>query len=141
MWTKDSGQKKNFQFKFKPYLHKELIESWELYLNLCSYKLMLNHLWYLNLCSNTFYSVKSIKKLLRSRKQPLADVLQNRCSYKFGNTHSKTPVLSLFIIKKRLKHRCFPVNIKKFLRTAFLWNTSGGFSSKMIQEYKIGAIK
>ena len=27
-------------------------------------------------------------------------------------------------IKKRLQHRCFPVNIAKFLRTAFLWNTS-----------------
>ena len=29
-------------------------------------------------------------------------------------------------IKKSLKHRCFPVNIAKFLKTAFLLNTSGG---------------
>ena len=29
-------------------------------------------------------------------------------------------------IKKKLQHRCFPVNMAKFLRTAFLWNTSGG---------------
>ena len=29
-------------------------------------------------------------------------------------------------IKNRLQHRCFPVNIKKFLRTVFLQNTSGG---------------
>ena len=30
------------------------------------------------------------------------------------------------LIKKRLQHRHFPVNIEKFLRTAFLQNTSGG---------------
>ena len=29
-------------------------------------------------------------------------------------------------IKKRLQHRCFPVNIAKFLRTASCINTSGG---------------
>ena len=28
--------------------------------------------------------------------------------------------------KKRLRHRCFPVNFAKFLRTRFLQNTSGG---------------
>ena len=31
----------------------------------------------------------------------------------------------LIFIKKRLQPRCFPVNISKFLRTAFLQNTSG----------------
>ena len=39
------------------------------------------------------------------------------------------PFLNKFarnFIKKRLEHRCFPVNIVKFLRTAFLQNTSGG---------------
>ena len=29
-------------------------------------------------------------------------------------------------LKKRLWHRCFPVNFAKFLRTPFLQNTSGG---------------
>ena len=28
--------------------------------------------------------------------------------------------------KKRFWHRCFPVNFAKFLRTSFLYNTSGG---------------
>ena len=28
-------------------------------------------------------------------------------------------------IRERLQHRCFPVNIAKYLRTVFLWNTSG----------------
>ena len=31
-------------------------------------------------------------------------------------------------IKKRLQHRCFPVNTAKFLRTPFLQNTSGSRS-------------
>ena len=29
------------------------------------------------------------------------------------------------LLKKRLRHRCFPVNFAKFLRTSFLKNTSG----------------
>ena len=29
------------------------------------------------------------------------------------------------LLKKRLWHRCFPVNFVKFLRTPFLQNTSG----------------
>ena len=36
------------------------------------------------------------------------------------------------LLKKRLWHRCFPVNFKKFLRTAFFiehfWATASGFS-------------
>ena len=60
------------------------------------------------------------------------------------NINKKTPVLkSLFkkvaslktciVKKKRFQHRCFPVNIAKFLRTAFLQNTS---SSCFWQTYK-----
>ena len=33
---------------------------------------------------------------------------------------------SATLLKKRLWHSCFPVNFAKFLRTAFLQNTSGG---------------
>ena len=32
---------------------------------------------------------------------------------------------SLFLLKKRLRHRCFPVSFVKFPRTPFLQNTSG----------------
>ena len=60
-------------------------------------------------------------------KQSFADVLQNRCCC---NVLRKAPVLeSLFnkvvspqacdFNKKRLHHRCFPVNIAKFLGTPF----------------------
>ena len=47
----------------------------------------------------------------------------------FKNFYRKTPVLESLnnvadlqannFIKKRLQHRCFPVNVAKFLRTAF----------------------
>ena len=50
------------------------------------------------------------------RKQAFTDVLQNRCPYKFRNIHRKTPAT---ILNKRLQHRCFLVNIAKFLRTTF----------------------
>ena len=29
------------------------------------------------------------------------------------------------LLKKRLRHKCFPVNFTKFLRTTFLQDTSG----------------
>ena len=56
-----------------------------------------------------------------------------RCSLKLRNTYRKTPVLgSLFnkvvglqacnYIKKRVQHRCFLWNFRKFLRTSFLKN-------------------
>ena len=37
----------------------------------------------------------------------------------FPNIHRKAPVLQT-LIKIRLQHSCFPVNIVKFLRTGFL---------------------
>ena len=60
----------------------------------------------------------------------LSDVLQNRCSWKFCNIHREACVLESLInktatmkacnfIKKRLQHRCFTVNIAKFLRISF----------------------
>ena len=39
------------------------------------------------------------------------------------------------LLKKRLWHRCFPVNYAKFLRTLFLQNTSGGCFCKFFKEY------
>ena len=39
------------------------------------------------------------------------------------------------LLKKRLWHRCFPVNFVKFLRTPFLQNTSGGDSVDIVVKY------
>ena len=50
------------------------------------------------------------------QKQPFANVLQNRCSQK--NFTRKQLRWNNFI-KKRLQLRFFPMNIAKFLRTAF----------------------
>ena len=47
----------------------------------------------------------------------------------FTGKHLYQSVASLrpaTLLKKRLWHRCFPVNFAKFLRTPFFQNTSGG---------------
>ena len=41
------------------------------------------------------------------------------------NSQENTRPKAYNFIKKRLWHRCFPVNFAKFLRTSFLQNTSG----------------
>ena len=55
-----------------------------------------------------FGRVLNTPLLLDGQKEPLAGVLRNRCSLKFRNIRRKT-----------LQHRSFPVNVAKFLRTAF----------------------
>ena len=66
----------------------------------------------------------------------LSEAAFRRRSSKFRNIHRKPPVLEFVLnklaglqannfIKKRLQHRCFLVNITKFLEHAFLQNTSG----------------
>ena len=44
------------------------------------------------------------------------------------------------LLKKRLWHRCFPVNFLKFARTAFLQNTSGHIGSFGFTAQVLGAI-
>ena len=39
------------------------------------------------------------------------------------------------LVKKRLWHRCFPVNFKKFLRKPFLLNTSGQLLQHCVLRY------
>ena len=79
-------------------------------------------------------TIRSLKRnitdefVMVPQKHLFADVLYNRCSYKFRNIHRKTPVLESHfnkvaglrpvILLKRGQHRCFPVNIAKFARTA-----------------------
>ena len=70
-------------------------------------------------CSVNNYRKSAIGPLynLFIQKQPFADSFQNRCFGKFWK--------SLFLIKLQA-WRCFSINIKKFLRTSFLSNTSAG---------------
>ena len=69
---------------------------------------------------------KGLYILVRLQKQPVENIFQNR----FYNIYRETPVLeSLFhkdagvqvcnFIEKRLQHRCFLLNITKFLRAAY----------------------
>ena len=46
------------------------------------------------------------------------------------NSQQNTCVLELrpaTLLKKKLWHRCFPMNFAKFLRTPFSYNTSGDY--------------
>ena len=47
----------------------------------------------------------------------------------------KVTGLTCNFIKNKLQHRCFPVNIVKFLRTVFLQKTSGGGLSWSIKSF------
>ena len=47
---------------------------------------------------------------------------EKRCSEKFHEIHRKTPQPATSL-KKRLWHRCFPVNFVKLLRTPFFYRT------------------
>ena len=57
---------------------------------------------------------------------------QQRCSIKkvfikiLQNLQGNTFVGVSFLIKKKIRHRRFPVNIARFLKSAFLQKTSGG---------------
>ena len=82
--------------------------------NLIVHNLLMN---YLNQGLNLIKDVWCSVSVLKSRKQPLADVLQNRCSSKLCNIQTKTPVLeSLF---NELQVCNFPANIADLLRTVF----------------------
>ena len=55
-------------------------------------------------------------------RQPFADVLQNRCSWKFLNIHKKTPKLEPLITNDS-NTAVFLWILQNFLRTAFLYRT------------------
>ena len=77
--------------------------------------------------------VNTINKVEDTQKLSSRGALWKTCSLKFCNIHRKIPTLvTLFnkvagakacdFIEKRLQHRCFPVNIAKFLRAYILKN-------------------
>ena len=63
-------------------------------------------------------------------KQLFEDILQNKCSQKLGKIHEKTSgnkaagLRPAILLKRRLSHRCFPMNFAKFLRTPFFYRTT-----------------
>ena len=56
-------------------------------------------------------------------KKVFLEISQNLCQNLFFNEFAGLRPATL--LKKKLWHRCFPVNFVKFLRTRFLQNTSG----------------
>ena len=51
------------------------------------------------------------------------------------NTCARVSFLIKFFLKKRLWHRCFPVNVAKFLRTPFLQNISRRLLLRKVNKY------
>ena len=81
-------------------------------------------------------SQEALLSVFHHQKQPTEVLCKKRCSEKFRKFTGKHLCKSLFfnkvaclkpatLLKRRLWHRCFPVNFAKFLRTPFLKNTSG----------------
>ena len=68
---------------------------------------------------NTF-AATFMQNIYTPQKQPFKDVLQIGVLKNFA-----IGIPACNFIKKRLQHRRFPVDIAKYLSTAFLQNTSG----------------
>ena len=73
-----------------------------------------------------FLYISSRLKKIRSSHQrcPMKKVVL-RIFAKFTGKHLYQSLGPATLLKKRLWHRCFPVNFAKFLRTPFLQTTSG----------------
>ena len=107
--------------------------------------------------TNLSYSRSSVVPFAKSRSdlknvltkhfptmQPFANVLQNRSFYKFPDICKIISVLESFLmklhawwpatlLKNRLLHRCFPVNITKCLRMAFFMEHLRWLLLKMVE--------
>ena len=65
------------------------------------------------------------------QKQLFADILKKRCFWKLCKIYKKKPVVepeTCNFIKKRIQHRCFPVNFAKIFRTYFRIPSDDWFS-------------
>ena len=83
---------------------------------------------------NNIAGLQACNFIKKIQKKPSEVFYRNSCSLKFRSIHRKTPtqealfvkVVSLQasnVMKKRLRHRCFSMNIVKFLRIPALKNT------------------
>ena len=83
-----------------------------------------------------YYWMTGSKHDIQIQKQPPEVFYKKGVPRNFAKFTGKNPCHNTFLnkvaglrtatlLKKRLWHRCFPVNFVKFLRTPFLQNTSG----------------
>ena len=82
----------------------------------------------------SFLSIAS-SVVCKRQKQPLEVFCEKRCSLKFHKTRKKKPtcgrICPATLLKKRLWHRCFPVNFAKILRKRFLQDITRWLLLKM----------
>ena len=73
--------------------------------------------------SRSSYRSCSVKKVFLEVSR---NSQENTCPESlFNKVNNNKGLRPATLLKKRLFHRCFPVNFAKFLRTPFLQNTSG----------------
>ena len=63
-----------------------------------------------------------------NQKQPPEVFYKKLCSQKFRKIDRQTPAQGsqpATLLKKRLRHKCFPLNFAKYLKTPFLQNIPG----------------
>ena len=81
--------------------------------------------WCWIVCSIEFYSIE-LKSLINNfQLLSFMNIFRSSRLQMFFKI-SALKNFAIFWIKKSLQHRCFPVNIAKFLKTAFLQNFSSG---------------
>ena len=73
---------------------------------------------------HVFQPISGMVQCRSSRPEVFCKKSTSKNLAKFTGKHLCWPEACNFI-KKRLYHKCFPVNFAKFLRTSFLKNTSG----------------
>ena len=119
------------------------VQSWQIWAtfntandNFVSSKVPFAKLWF-EICSyKTLSKMKNVLTKHFPKMQPFTNVLKIGILINFPIFTRKYLCWGLFsitlqawwpatLLKKRPQHRCFPVNITKSLRIAFLWNTSG----------------
>ena len=92
-------------------------EFWEIFRLSCFWRKLTNDWFWRVHISDWLY-----------QKQPPEMLYKKSYSWKFHNIHKKTPASEPLydniagFVKKRLQHKCFPVNTVKFLRTLILNN-------------------
>ena len=69
--------------------------------------------------------IRIINAIIIIRSSTISVLQKEVCLKNLQNSQENTCARVSILLKKKLRHRCFPVNFAKFLKTPFLKNTSG----------------
>ena len=99
----------------------------KLFLAYLFYNLLFTSIWAMNLFYDKIIFYRSSHQSCSMKKGALVNFTKftgkHLCQGLFFNKLAGMKAATL--LKKKLRHRCFPANFAKFLRTAYLQKTSG----------------